>query len=212
MNIRYSHIQESSLVDGPGKRTVFFMQGCETYCPGCQNRKLWSKDGGEEVDVILAAEVLNAVAKNRQITISGGEPFLQPQALAQLVLLLHVVYHCHVIVYTGFTWEQLTDLTKASYSLYDRALTHIEFLVDGPYVKALDDNTIIYRGSRNQRPIDVKESRKAGTPIPLDWYHPEVVIDEDGNIFLPIGLTEIGSTIGDVHSTRMCGQTAGIRR
>lgn len=209
MNIRYSHIQESSLVDGPGKRTVFFVQGCEIHCPGCQNRKLWSTDGGEEVDVIQAAKVLASIAKNGQITISGGEPFRQPQALWQLVLLLKVVYHCHVIVYTGFTWERLTDKANGWFRLIDLILTHVDILVDGPFVKAQDDDTIIYRGSRNQRPIDVRKSRKAGTPIVLDWSHPEVVVDEDGNVFLPIGLTEFAYDLGDVRSTRMCGQTGG---
>jgi anaerobic ribonucleoside-triphosphate reductase activating protein len=209
MNIRYSHIQESSLVDGPGKRTVFFMQGCETHCPGCQNRSLWDVSGGEEVDVIQAAKVLASIAINGQVTISGGEPFLQPQALAQLVLLLHVVYHCHVIVYTGYTWENLTAEINPLSKVNDIAFAHIDILVDGPYVKALDDDTIIYRGSRNQRAIDVRKSRKAGTPIVLDWSHPEVVVDEDGNVFLPIGLTEFAYDLGDVRSTRMCGQTSG---
>jgi anaerobic ribonucleoside-triphosphate reductase activating protein len=210
MNIRYSHIQESSLVDGPGKRTVFFMQGCERHCPGCQNRKLWSFSGGSDAEVISAAAVLASIAKNKQITISGGEPFLQPIALGRLVLLLHLVYHCHVIVYTGYTWQELTDLSNPLHELYDIALAHINVLVDGPYVQALDDGLITYRGSRNQRAIDVQASRKnVRNPVLLDWNEPEVVIDEDGNMVLPIDLQTMGAEIGEVRNTRMCGQTAG---
>lgn len=212
MNIRYSHIQENSLVDGPGKRTVLFLQGCQIHCPGCQNKKLWDLDGGSEADVIKAAAVLASIATNKQVTISGGEPFQQAQALAQLVLLLKVVYHLHVIVYTGYTWDYL-NRDNNDQQLYAKvALANIDVLVDGPYFRRLDDDTIIYRGSRNQHPIDVKASRKdINHPVVLNWDQPEVVIDGSGNIFLPIGLTEMGAEIGDVKHTRMCGQTRGLK-
>jgi anaerobic ribonucleoside-triphosphate reductase activating protein len=212
MEIRYNHIRRNSLVDGPGSRTVLFMQGCDIHCPGCQNHKLWDPKTGRSAEVAELAEAIANVTPNGQVTISGGEPFLQPAALAELCHVLKQHYGFHVIVYSGHTWEQLRSLNFSG-NWYDVmcAISNTDVLVDGPFVRALDDDNITYRGSRNQRPINVQASRKAGKVITYDWDSPEVVIGEDGDFVLPIGLSELGSEIGTAVETRICGQTATLK-
>ena len=209
-------IEARSLVDGPGERTVLFMQGCTIECPGCQNIHLWKKENGRVESVEAIAETLaNLAGPGGQVTISGGEPFAQPRALAILLRELKEVYGiAHVIVYSGFTWEALTSPDFAPFDVHFAvlaALSHIDILVDGPFIKALDDPFIAYRGSRNQRPIDVQASIKSlDGPVVLDWGFTEIAISESGNAFIPVGLVQDFADLGGVNRTRQCGQTKGF--
>lgn len=209
--INYHKIEARSLVDGPGERTVLFMQGCSIHCPGCQNIHLWEHKRGFTDDTDTMAFTLAYLAgEGGNITISGGEPFEQPMALAALLRALKDKHGIgHVIVYSGYTWEKLTsgDLPADVAVSVLAALSRIDVLVDGPFIKALDDTRITYRGSRNQRPIDVQASMQAGYPVVLDWDEPEIVIAGDGSVVLPIGLAAEFAEIGQVVPTRMCGQT-----
>ena len=219
LNVKVHKYQANSLVDGPGERAVVFFQGCPIECPGCQNRHLWDKSQGELETVENVARRLATMAgPNGQITISGGEPFAQPRALSALVRLLRDVYEvAHLIVYTGFTWEYLTspDLPVDLHVSVIAALSRIDVLVDGPFVKALDDPFISYRGSRNQRPVDVQASLAnwgdpSVPPVTLDWDAAEIAISLDGSAFVPVGLVKDFADLGSVNKTRLCGQTKGV--
>lgn len=208
MNIRIHKITPRSYVDGPGCRAVVFLQGCSLRCPGCQNQHLWPADGGRLVDVHDLAETLALLAgETRAVTISGGEPFQQPVALSHLVEHLRNFGVTDIVVYTGYTWDVLFSLYNLFAGCLTRILPNINVLVDGRFIAAQDDPLISWRGSRNQRPIDVPASLECGHPVLLDWDSPEVSISPDGLVYMPAGLVETLAEVGDPAPTRMCGQT-----
>lgn len=140
-------------MDGPGIRSVVFVAGCPHHCEGCHNPDSWDMDGGTEmaVDDIVSA----ATATWNGVTISGGDPFSQPEDLTALCTALKGADK-NVWVYTGFLWEEIQNA---------KALHCIDVLVDGPYVKAMCDETLRFRGSSNQRIIDVQASLRQRRPV-----------------------------------------------
>ncbi len=153
-NIRIAGWTNDSITDGPGLRFVLFVQGCERNCPGCHNPSTHSRNGGRWTTV---NEVLNEINKNTildGITLSGGEPFLQASPLA--VLSKEVRRRSlSVVVYTGFTFEEIL----CSDDVDQLALLHeADFLVDGPYIESERSLALKFRGSANQRVIDVRRS------------------------------------------------------
>ncbi len=208
MLARIHKVIRSSYVDGPGHRTVVFFQGCARGCDGCQSLHLWPTDGGYEVAVGDLVNQLLAEARQNQagtlnITVSGGEPFGQPRALSDLVARLKA-NGAHLIVYTGYTYEQLQG------ERYDEALAGIDVLVDGPYIRRLDSPDMQYRGSRNQRPIDLTASRKQGELVVLDWDTPELILTHDGRILATGAVVDllVRWGLGESVVSRRCGQTA----
>jgi len=211
MHIRVHEITETSYVDGPGHRAVVFFQGCSIHCPGCQNRHLWPTDGGQEMDVSEVARQL--VATGLPITISGGEPFDQAPGLAQLLWEIRLADpDRNIIVYTGYVFENLIRSGDGTTSM---AIALADILVDGPYQQELDSPDMQYRGSKNQRAIDVL----ATTTLPLslmfsfgpvthDWDTPEIIITEGGDILAPTPLAAQFSELGRMDVARRCGQTA----
>lgn len=130
---------------GPGVRYGLWVQGCSTGCPGCISPEAQSLTGGCELSVeALAAEILDTEGIEG-ITISGGEPFLQHQALARLISLVQTEKDLGVIVYTGYSYPQIA-LTELA-GLCDA-------IIDGPYLAEQDDGRSL-RGSSNQRLIHV---------------------------------------------------------
>lgn len=212
--IRYSHIEARSHVDGPGERTVLFVQGCPLACKGCQNKQLWPFEGGRLADEVVMATSLALLAKKHgNVTISGGEPMAQPEALGRLVQNLRKQPGVkNIQVYSGYTWDKLTDPENpASSIVINEVLPYIDVLVDGPFIRELDDPYITYRGSRNQRPIDVQESLRTGKLVVLDWDNPEIQITTEGDLILPAGLADVFAETGTVEWTRMCGQTRPLK-
>lgn len=208
MKIRFGMIETTSFVDGPGMRTVLFLKGCTLACPGCQSQHLWPADGGMQVEPnVLASTLALLSSRHRNVTISGGEPFQQAPALAELITELRRAGVKHIQIYTGYTWEELHEETNPAWGYLREILEQIDILVDGRFVKALDDPYITWRGSRNQRPIDVPATLRAGYVVTLDWDHPEIVIGEAGAVVLPIGLAGDFAELGAVENTRMCGQS-----
>lgn len=201
----YANIEARSYVDGPGARTVIFFQGCNLGCQGCQSPHLWDPNRGRHFPVSEVAETLSLLAINGQITISGGEPFQQPTALAELVYRLRLLGISHIIVYTGYTWEELLDSCHPAFPYAKAILEKVDILVDGRFVRQLDDPFISYRGSRNQRPIDVIQSLASGQVVMLDWDN-ELTITTQGEIVLPSGFARNFDQIGVTTSSRRCGQ------
>jgi anaerobic ribonucleoside-triphosphate reductase activating protein len=214
--IRYATIQPESDVNGPGRRTVIYLQGCPIRCPGCQNAALWPLNGGQSADCDrLAAEL---VAVGNPVTITGGEPFAQPEALFWLVSGIRMqAPDLHLIVYSGLALEDLVEYSAAIPQIA-WTLKLIDVLVDGPYCAELDDDHLQYRGSRNQRPIDVlatlvayphildPASHEPAGVVVCDWDAPELVVTPEGALIGAAGLIEdlFGKDAGD--PAPMCGQ------
>ncbi|MTI85107.1 MAG: anaerobic ribonucleoside-triphosphate reductase activating protein [Firmicutes bacterium] len=157
--IRVASIVKESVVDGPGFRTVVFMQGCPRECPGCHNPEQIPAEGGEEITVDeVVRRVESGLTKlTKGITFSGGDPFFQPAALYDVIKLLKKRNpQLDMWVYTGYWYEEIKELP---------VLELIDVLVDGPYVETLRDISLPFMGSSNQRLIDVPSTRKAGQII-----------------------------------------------
>jgi len=160
MKIRLAGMVNDSIVDGPGLRLTVFVQGCPHRCPGCHNPQSHDFDGGElrEID-----EILNEAKENfllDGITISGGEPFVQPEECAELARGAHAL-GLNVWCYTGYLFEDLLNSSEASRKL----LENIDVLVDGPFILNLRTLEKRYRGSSNQRILAVPESLNAGEAV-----------------------------------------------
>lgn len=135
---------------GPGVRYALWVQGCPRRCPGCVAPEAQALDGGTELETgALAWEILLSGAEG--LTISGGEPFLQAEALAELIRTVRRKRDLGVIVYTGYVYEELLADPAAR-----ALLEETDLLIDGPYVKELDDGKSL-RGSSNQRVIPLTE-------------------------------------------------------
>jgi len=153
-----------SIVDGPGVRFVVFAQGCTRGCKGCHNPETWDPAGGRE---ITARELFRELRKSpdsvKGLTISGGEPFLQAGELAELALRAHNI-GLDVVTYTGYVYEDLLEMAAYDPDIAS-LLRETDILVDGPYVEALRDIRLRFRGSANQRIIDMKASGAKGAVV-----------------------------------------------
>lgn len=152
MMIRIAGLVNDSIVDGPGFRMAVFTQGCPHRCEGCHNPQTWDKDGGKVVEI---NEIVEQMRKNpllSGLTLSGGEPFMQLRPCAALAGAAKKM-GLNVWCYTGYTWEKLWGWPYARL-----LLSQIDVLVDGPFVLAEKSLELPWRGSRNQRLIDVQAS------------------------------------------------------
>ena len=155
-----SGIVSDSIVDGPGIRTTIFSQGCPHHCPGCHNPETWAFGCGTQVPVEALVEIVESNPLCRGVTFSGGEPFAQAAAFAKLAKLLTAKGY-EVASYSGFTFEELLRGSEAQKAL----LQSIDILIDGRFVLAQKSLEIAFRGSRNQRILDVKKSLAEGRAV-----------------------------------------------
>lgn len=163
MRFRLAGVVNDSIVDGPGLRLAVFAQGCPHHCPECHNPQSHDFDGGEWGDT---AEILRIAEDNcllDGITLTGGEPFCQPEACAELARGAHEL-ELNVWVYTGYLFENLLNGTDAQREL----LKNADVLVDGPFLIAQKSMDVRFRGSKNQRLIDVQKSLNAGHTVELE--------------------------------------------
>ena len=159
--IRLYGLVTDSIVDGPGYRTSIFTQGCPHHCPGCHNPESHAPDGGT---VWTLDDVEKKFSDNpllNGITLSGGEPFLQPAACAELARRAHQK-GLNVWTYTGYLYEKLLEMAKTDAAV-GALLDVTDVLVDGPFLLAECSLELEFCGSRNQRLIDVPKTRAAGT-------------------------------------------------
>lgn len=154
MKVRLAaNIQPDSIVDGEGIRTVIWFQGCLHHCKECHNQETWNFDGGIEFDVEeIKAEIKNLKYQNG-VTLSGGDPFFQPIAALEIAKYAHSL-GLNVWCYTGFTFEELLDEDIAKKEF----LKNIDVLIDGRFEIAKKSLACKFRGSTNQRIIDVTKS------------------------------------------------------
>ena len=153
-------ITGDSIVDGPGIRTTFFAQGCPHRCPGCHNPETWAFGCGTLITAEDALEIVRANPLCRGVTFSGGEPFAQAAEFTELARLLRANGY-EVASYSGYTFEELRSGTPEQRSL----LSEIDVLIDGPFLLAERSLELNFRGSRNQRILNVPKSLHAGAPV-----------------------------------------------
>ena len=154
--IRLSGYILESIVDGPGIRTVVFTQGCPHRCVGCHNPKTHPLDKGRVVSIKEIVDLLISNPLSCGLTISGGEPFVQPTSVLSLIKYYKSLKPNHnIIIYSGYTYEQLLKMNDTN---INQILLLSDYLIDGPFIESLKDLTLHFRGSKNQRIIDLKKS------------------------------------------------------
>ena len=153
--LRVLHIVEGTSVDGPGLRTSIYLAGCSHHCPGCHNPASWNFQGGEERTI---DELMQVIAYNEApVTLSGGDPLQQPRGTRELIQRVKRELGYNVWCFTGYAWEAIVGDPV----LLD-TLRELDVLVDGPFVAAERDISLRFRGSRNQRLIDVQRTLDSG--------------------------------------------------
>lgn len=155
-----SGIVSDSIVDGPGIRMTVFAQGCPHHCQGCHNPETWQFGCGTPMEEERIADIVGTNPLCRGVTFSGGEPFAQAEGFTKLAKLLKSRGY-EVASYSGYTFEELTKGTEAQQEL----LKSIDVLIDGRFELGQRSLEIAFRGSKNQRIIDVKKSLTASQPV-----------------------------------------------
>ncbi len=147
------------MVDGPGFRTSIYCAGCPNACPGCHNPQSWDINEGRQMTTDEMMQVIEA-DPFANVTFSGGDPMYQAEGFTELARAIRQRTNKTIWCYTGFTYEALVRNPK------QRALLEqIDVLVDGPFVKSLRDDDLLFRGSSNQRLINVPASLSAGRVV-----------------------------------------------
>ncbi len=153
---------EDTTVDGPGFRTSVYSSGCPHHCPGCHNPQSWNISNGQPVDI---EDILKVILDDpfADVTFSGGDPMFQPEGFTELAKAIRQHSNKNIWCYTGYLFE---DLLR--HPAQRALLEQIDVLVDGRFIEALRDEELRFRGSSNQRIIDVKRSLKEGCIVLLD--------------------------------------------
>lgn len=157
--IKILDIIEDTTVDGPGFRTTIYCAGCAHRCEKCHNKHSWDFNQGRNAST---EELMKIITDDEfaNVTFSGGDPMYQAEGFTELAKAIKSCTKKNIWCYTGFTFEALLKMPK------QRALLElIDVLVDGPFVNSLKDETLLFRGSSNQRLIDVQASLKTGTVV-----------------------------------------------
>lgn len=165
--IRVAGIVPESVVDGPGFRYAIFTQGCRHNCPGCQNPQTHDFEGGYVVDTddLFAEMMEDPLIKG--MTFSGGDPFEQPAPLAELAVRAHAAGK-DIVAYSGYTYEQLLAKAAQEPAVMD-LLRETDVLIDGPFILEQRNLELKFRGSDNQRVIDVKQSLASGEVVTFEF-------------------------------------------
>lgn len=161
--MRIAGVIRQSIVDGPGLRFVVFTQGCPHQCAGCHNPETHSFSGGYDCEV---GKILTEIEKNpllKGVTLSGGEPFCRAEELLPLVRAVREK-GMDVYCYSGYTFEELLETSKSN-AAAAALLAQIDVLIDGPFVLEQRDLELKFRGSSNQRILDIKKSLQEKKPV-----------------------------------------------
>ena len=159
-------LQSDSIVDGPGLRTVIWTQGCSHKCEGCQNPQTWDFNGGGLVPLDMVYEAIDELEYQQGITFSGGDPMYQPYPCAKLAKYCKEKGY-NIWVYTGFTYEEIMNMSKKD-PIYLEFLKYVDVLVDGRFILKDKDLSKLFRGSKNQRLIDIPKTLKSKKIVLFD--------------------------------------------
>ncbi len=175
--LKINHYVKNTKLLGPGERFVIWVQGCQKRCAGCINPQGQPLDGGHEISVADLVQKIKEQPNLTGVTISGGEPFLQEKALANIVRKIREETTLDIMLYTGYSYQEVTK--------YEEILQYVDVLVDGEYEEDLNDDSL-YRGSSNQkiyflsekyRPYQAKIENSKSRHITFE-------IDSDGEVFM----------------------------
>ncbi len=159
--MRILDIVEGTTVDGPGLRTSIYVAGCMHGCPGCHNPQSWDFEAGRDMTL---DELLGVVRFNNfNVSLSGGDPMYVAAEAGALCRLIKSELHKNIWCYTGFTWEAIVNKSE-----FMPLLENIDVLVDGPFIQSRRDISLRFRGSGNQRIIDVPASLTQGKVVLVD--------------------------------------------
>ncbi len=155
-------ILEDTTVDGPGFRTSVYCAGCPNRCPGCHNPHSWDTANGRPV---ATEDILKVILADpfADVTFSGGDPMFQPEGFAELAKAIKEQSNKNIWCYTGFLFENILKEPSQRH-----LLELVDVLVDGPFVEALKEEGLRFRGSSNQRVIDVQASLAKGEVVLLE--------------------------------------------
>lgn len=163
--MNYANIKKYDIADGPGVRVSLFVSGCRHYCKGCFNSEAWDFEYGRPYTAETEAEILEALKPGyiAGLTLLGGEPF-EPENQVELVTLLRKVRETYpeksIWSYTGYVYDKdLVPGGRAYIDVTDEMLSYLDVLVDGPFVEELKDITLQFRGSSNQRILEMSKKR-----------------------------------------------------
>lgn len=165
--LRLAGVIRESIVDGPGIRLVIFTQGCPHHCEGCHNPQTHDFNGGY---ISNPENILKAIDQNpllKGVTFSGGEPFMQAEALAELAVEIHR-RNLDILTYSGFTFEEILESVD-KHPDRKKLLEQTDYLIDGKFMLELKSLNLQFRGSSNQRIIDVKKSLEMGKVVEITF-------------------------------------------
>jgi anaerobic ribonucleoside-triphosphate reductase activating protein len=153
MTLRVLDILFETMMDGPGLRTSIYFAGCKHHCKGCHNPQSWDMNGGYSMPI---NHILTLIKEDEfaNVTFSGGDPFYQVDAATELAKRIKAETDKTIWCYTGFTIEEIREDPNLS-----KLLPYIDVLVDGPYVEALRNTDLPFRGSENQRIIYINDEK-----------------------------------------------------
>lgn len=159
--MNYGKINKRDIANGPGVRVSLFVSGCRNRCKGCFNPETWSFDYGDPFTSVTLVEILTALMPKHisGLSILGGDPF-EPENRSTVTAICSWAKQVHptktLWIYTGYLYEDLKDLD---------VMRCVDVLVDGPFIESEKDLRLAFRGSRNQRIIDVQASRRTGSVV-----------------------------------------------
>ena len=159
--MKYGRINKTDIANGPGVRVSLFVSGCRNHCKGCFNPETWDFNYGTDYTTATVDEIIEALEPEHisGLSVLGGDPFERENYMYVLALVKYIKRHYPdktIWVYTGYTYEKFKDRSIMEF---------IDVLVDGPFIEKLKDISLKYRGSSNQRIIDIPASRLAGEVV-----------------------------------------------
>lgn len=160
--IRISGICNDSIVDGPGLRLTLFTQGCPHHCPGCHNPQTHDFKGGQLTSVKKVFKMIKENPLLTGVTFSGGEPYMQAKVLTELAKKIKEELGLEIATYSGYTFEDLyNDIPRGAREL----LNYVDVLIDGKFILAQRSLELKFKGSKNQRTINVPASLEKGKVV-----------------------------------------------
>ena len=164
----YGRIKKTDIANGPGVRVSLFVSGCRNHCKGCFQPETWSFNYGQEYDgVNTVNEIIEALSPEyiSGLSILGGDP-IERENISEVVTLCNLVKRLYpnktIWLYTGYKYEDIAEM-------YPNILEVIDVMVDGPFIEDLKDISLVFRGSSNQRIIDVPESIRSGRVVEVEY-------------------------------------------